>query len=282
MTHASEGQTGGMHGTEKAVTSDLDGFGFSHMILEVGDLDRSEQWYRDVVGLDFLGRGLMAEERPHSVLRMNSGQLLVLMEVENPEPRRHNSQTIHHAFWLTTDQYRSAQERFSADGIDISDERASFRAKGEFSMDAWDPDNHHWQVQTQGPEATEIIKPGVGVVECGPAEQFAVGSVTPFGKGNFFLIRNDEGFLALSRWCRHRNGLLINQKEHWQFFCHFHGATYNYDGDHTSHLRGVGPLRMNPVTITDQGIVTVDTDVVLERQEDEPPRFTAAPGLARR
>src|SRR5579871_2770967 len=137
---AEGGYVGGAHGVASRLTSDLEGFGFSHMILEVGDLDRSEQWYRDVAGLDVLGRGLMAEERPHSVLRMNSGQLLVLLEVERPEPRRHNSQTIHHAFWLTPEEYRSAQERLAAAGIDISDERAAFRAKGEYSMDAWDPD----------------------------------------------------------------------------------------------------------------------------------------------
>src|SRR2546428_11624622 len=162
MAHSSPTQTGGAHGLENTVTSSLEGFGFSHMILEVGDLDRSEQWYRDVVGLEVLGRDLIAEERPHSVLRLNCGQLLVLLEVDKPEPRRPNSLTIHHAFWLTLERYRTAQDRFAAAGIDISDERAAFRAKGEYSMDAWDPDGHHWQVQTHGPEATEIITPGVG------------------------------------------------------------------------------------------------------------------------
>lgn len=274
MAHSSGAQTGGAHGTEKTATSDLEGFGFSHMVLEVGNLDSSEQWYRDVVGLEALGRGLIAEDRPHSVLRMNCGQLLVLLEVDRPEPRRPNSLTIHHAFWLTPDRYRSAQERFAEAGIDISDERAAFRAKGEYSMDAWDPDGHHWQVQTHTSEATEIIKPGVGVVECGPVERFEIGSVTPFGAGNFFLVRGAEGFLALSRWCRHRNGLLANQQEHWRFFCHFHGATFNYDGDFTGHMRGVQPLRMNPVSITPEGMVMVDTDVVLERAEDEPPPYT--------
>jgi nitrite reductase/ring-hydroxylating ferredoxin subunit len=143
-------------------------------------------------------------------------------------------------------------------------------------MDAWDPDGHHWQVQAEGPEAQELIKPGVGVVDCGPLERFAVGSVTSFGDGNFFLIRNQKGLLALSRWCRHRNGILAHQQEHWRFFCNFHGATYNYNGDHTGHMRGVPPLRMNPVTVRD-GHVYVDTDVVLERAPDEPPRFTPVP-----
>ena len=148
-------------------------------------------------------------------------------------------------------------------------------------MDAWDPDGHHWQVQTHSPEATEIITPGVGVVECGPVDRFEIGSVTSFGAGNFFLVRSEQGFLALSRWCRHRNGLLANQPEHWRFFCHFHGATFNYEGDFIGHMRGVQPLRMNPVTITPEGMVKVDTDVVLERTEDESPQYTAVPELVR-
>jgi len=213
---------------------------------------------------------------------MDSGQLLVLLEVEDPEPRRKNSASIHHAFYLTMDQYRSAQERFPTYGIDISDERAAFRAKGEYSMDAWDPDGHHWQVQAEGPEATEIIKPGVGVVDCGPAEKYEIGSITSFGEGNFFLIHNEEGFLALSRWCRHRNGLLANQKEHWRFFCNFHGATFNYEGVHTGHMRELPPLRSNPVTISPEGHVLVDTDLVIDREVDERPCYVPAPQIAGR
>ncbi|HZT06448.1 MAG TPA: VOC family protein [Chloroflexota bacterium] len=258
-------------------TADLEGFGFSHLVLEVSDLDRSEAWYRDVAGLEVIGRNVLSETAPHSVLRMNTGQLLVLLEVDTPVPQRPNSGAIHHAFWLTMDQYHEAQERYAAAGYDTSDERAAFRSKGEYSMDAWDPDGHHWQIQSEGPEAQELIKPGVGVVECGPVEQFPVGSVTSFGAGNFFLVHAEEGFLALSRWCRHRNGILAHQPEHWRFFCNFHGATYNYCGDHTGHMRDVPPLRMNPVTVGDDGIVRVDTDVVVERDEDEAPPYAVAP-----
>jgi hypothetical protein len=147
-------------------------------------------------------------------------------------------------------------------------------------MDIWDPDGHHWQVQTEGPEATELIKPGVGVFDCGPAEKYEVGSVTSFGEGNFFLIREPEGFLALSRWCRHRNGILAHQAEHCRFFCNFHGATYNYQGTHTGHMRNVNPLRMNPVSISPDGHVLVDTDAVRERTDDEFPTYVPAPVAA--
>ncbi len=277
MSHAEHSQTGGAHAVLGAQTSDLEDFGFSHLVLEVGDLDKSEAFYRDVVGLEVLGRGLMAEPGPHSLLRMNTGQLLVLAQVDNAIPFRPNSVPIHHAFWLTMDQFRAAQGRFAAAGFDIGDERAAFRSKGEYSMDIWDPDGHHWQVQAEGPEATELIMPGVGLVDCGPCEKYEIGSVTPFGEGNFFLIREEEGFLALSRWCRHRNGILAIQAEHCRFFCNFHGATYSYEGTHTGHMRNIPPLRANPVTISPEGHVLVDTDTLAERTDDESNVYTPAP-----
>jgi len=254
--------------------------GFSHMVLEVKELDRSERFYEDVIGLDLLGRELLAEPRPHSLLRLNTGQLVVLTEVDDPVPIRDNTSSIHHALLLTTEQYAQAQERFKAHGYDIGDTREQFRAKGEHSMDIWDPDGHRWQLQAFGEEQHILIKPDVGVVDCGEADGFEVGSVTTFKDGNFFLIRRPQGFLALSRWCRHANGLLSYQREHWRFYCAFHGATYNLQGDHTGHLPNIPALRINPVTIDERGHVMVDTDMVEEREDGVPPCYTAACEMA--
>ena len=38
----------------------------SHLVLGVTDLDRSEHWYNDFMGMDIVGRALMADARPHS------------------------------------------------------------------------------------------------------------------------------------------------------------------------------------------------------------------------
>jgi catechol 2,3-dioxygenase-like lactoylglutathione lyase family enzyme len=275
--HADGAAEYGGHGQPGATAAPFDGFGFSHMVLEVADLDRSEAWYRDVLALEPMGRNLLAEPGPHAVLRMNTGQLVVLLQVESPDPIRENTSSIHHAFYLTYDQYREAQARFSAAGYDISDTREQFRAKGEHSMDIFDPDGHRWQVQAFSEEQHAVIKPGVGVVDCGPAAQYSVGSVTTFREGNFFLVREAGGFLALSRWCRHANGLVAYQREHWRFYCAFHGATYDQTGCHTGHLPNVGALRLNPVTITADGRVRVDTDVVIERDNAAPPPLVPAP-----
>jgi hypothetical protein len=38
-------------------------------------------------------------------------------------------------------------------------------------------------------------------------------------------------------------------------------------------MQNVAPLRMNPVTVTPDGRVLVDTDAVLERATDEAPAY---------
>jgi catechol 2,3-dioxygenase-like lactoylglutathione lyase family enzyme len=278
INHTQPSVTYGGHGTIDGAGDFVEGF--SHLVVEVKDLDRSEEFYQDVIGLELVGRGLLAEPRPHSLLRMNTGQLLVLLQDGAPVPIRKNSSSIHHAFLLTIDQYRQAQERFKAHGHDISDTREAFRAKGEHSMDIWDPDGHRWQLQAFGEEQHALLKPGVGLVDCGPAEDFEIGSVTTFKEGNFFLLRRKEGFLALSRWCRHANGLLSYQSEHWRFYCAFHGATYNLEGTHTGHLANIPALRQNAASIDDRGHILVDTDLVLERADDEPPCFAAMRDLS--
>ena len=127
---------------------------FSHLMLAVSDVGRSEKWYQEVVGLDLLGRDLTAEERPHSVLRMNTGQLLILVQVPEEEMRTNlgMSTGVHHAFMTTPNQYRRAITRMEEMGFDLVDYRAQFRAYGEFSSNFKDPDGHRLQLQCYGME----------------------------------------------------------------------------------------------------------------------------------
>jgi len=244
--------------------------GFSHLVIQVTNLDRSEKFYQEVMGLDPVGRDLVSEEGPNSLLKMNTGQMVLLVQVPKVEPFRPNSGSIHHAWLLTVEQYKRAQERLKARGYDISDTREAFRAMGEKSMDVFDPDGHRYQVQAFGPEAHEVVRPDVGKVRCGKIEDFEVGSVTLFGKAKFYLVRHPEGFIALSRWCSHMNGQIAWQKEHWRFFCSFHGATFNRKGESTGHIPNLGPLRIHPVTIEEDGTVVVNPEVALARKEFDP------------
>jgi catechol 2,3-dioxygenase-like lactoylglutathione lyase family enzyme/nitrite reductase/ring-hydroxylating ferredoxin subunit len=251
---------------------------FSHLVVGVTDLDGSEAWYRDVLGLDVLGRDLTGEERPHSVVATNSGQLFIL--VENKETYKRPERTgRHQALLVTPNAYIRAYERLQAMGYDIADTHEGHRALGNYSIDIQDPDGHRYQIQTYGPEAHEFQYSGAGIMDCGPAERFKVGDVRPFKTGNFHLVRLREGFVAISRWCTHMNGIVVYQKPHWHFYCPMHDATYDCRGIPSPYPgnRAGGPLRVHPITFSDEGHVLVNTDEAIERDAWDKSQAVRAP-----
>ncbi|MCZ6495681.1 MAG: VOC family protein [Alphaproteobacteria bacterium] len=239
--------------------------GFSHLVIHVTDLDRSEAFYRDVIGLDVIGRDLVNDQGPNLLLAMNSRQRVLLVEVPEVVAIRPNSSTIHHAWLLTMEEFDRTRARLKKMGYEVSDSRAQFRAMGEHSMDLFDPDGHRYQIQAYAPEATAVLCDNTGPINCGHLDDFPVGTVKSFVKGKFFLVRLDDGFIALSRWCTHLNGLLSWKKEHWEFYCPMHGARFDRRGMPRPLSHTPIPLRVHPVTITPDGEVMVDPDTAISR-----------------
>ncbi|HEX9809245.1 MAG TPA: VOC family protein [Alphaproteobacteria bacterium] len=255
--------------------------GLSHLTVHVTDLDRSEAFYRDVLGLEPVGRDLVADDGPTALLRSESGHMVVLVEVDSVEPFRGNTTSIHHAWYLTPEQHARAVARMKAMGRKIGDTREAFRAMGQKSFDVFDPDGHRYQVQCCGPEACEILKPAGGRIACGRVDDYAVGDVRLFNEGKLFVGRTADGLLALSRWCTHMNGLLQWRPNHWVFYCPYHKATFDRRGRSTSHgaLAGLPPMRLHPLEIAADGTIVVDTGVVLLRKSSaEADATPAVPG----
>ena len=251
---------------------------FSHLTIEVSDLDISEAFYRDVIGLDVLGRNLVAEIRPTSLLAMNTRQRVLLVEVPEVPPYPAEGGSIHHAWLLTIEQFAKARDRLEASGFESGiDPRQSFRAVGEYNMDIHDPDGNRFQIQAFGEESTKVLASGAGTMACGKIGEFAPGSVTRIAKGRFFLVHNDDGFLALSSWCTHKNGITAWQKESWHYYCPFHGAKFDRNGIYKGHMNCT-PLRLNPVSISDDETVIVDTSRFFARDGYSPTQ--AVPALA--
>lgn len=248
----------------------------SHLVLGVTDLERSEAWYRDFFAMDVLGRNLTAEELPHSALRMNTGQLLILVQQEQVVPERPGTNGTHHAFTMTPNQYRRMLHRVKEWGYDIGVYRAEFLAHGEYTMNFTDPDGHHVEINCTGPEAWEVMLPHAGVVDCGSAESYRVGDVKLFKEWDFFLVRLPEGFLAMSRWCRHMNGRVVWDRDHWRFRCPYHRATYDRRGSCTGGQPGLNALRLHPVSFSEQGHVLVDTDEAIDRACYDPGQAVAS------
>jgi|SRR5579862_622201 len=249
----------------------------SHLVLQVSNLDRGEAWYRDLMGMDVLGRGLRADPRPHSVLLMNTGHILVLVEVDNVVAQKPGTMAVHHAFTMTPNQYRAMLERVKTFGIDFWVDRAQFLAQGEYNINFQDPDGHWLEVCCDAPEASEILLPNVGALDCGPADQYRVGDVKLFKDADVFLVRVKEGFLAMSRWCTHMNGRMIWNKEHWRFQCPYHRATFDRHGNATGGQPNLDALRLYSISFSPEGHVLADTSHVIHRSCFESQQAAAPP-----
>ena len=256
--------------------------GFSHLVLPVADLERSEKFYREVFGLDLVGRNLVAEAEPNALLKSDCRQMVVLVETDKVKIERDGANSTHHAWLLKTpEEYHACVARLKAMGFEIEDYRAAFRAAGQYSVDIVDPDGHRFQIQSQGPEATEIKLPKKGKVRCGKARDHAVGSVTLFKEAQFFLLRLEQGFLALSQWCTHQNGLVAWRGNFYDFYCPKHGAVFLRNGESASVVMDLPPLRLHPLAIDDAGEIVVDTDRVVVRRGFAPDQLVPAePGAA--
>jgi catechol 2,3-dioxygenase-like lactoylglutathione lyase family enzyme/nitrite reductase/ring-hydroxylating ferredoxin subunit len=251
--------------------------GFSHLVLPVADLDRSEKFYREVFGLDLVGRNLVAEAQPNSLLKSDSRQMVVLVQSAGVKIERDGANSTHHAWLLKTpEEYHACIARLKGMGFEIEDYRAAFRAAGQYSVDIVDPDGHRFQIQSQGPEATDIRVPKKGKVRCGPAAKYEPGSVTLFKEEQFFLLRLEGGFLALSQWCTHQNGLVGWRGNFYDFYCMKHGAVFGRTGDSASVVMDLPPLRLHPLRIDQAGEIEVDTDRVVVRRAFSPDQLVPA------
>jgi catechol 2,3-dioxygenase-like lactoylglutathione lyase family enzyme/nitrite reductase/ring-hydroxylating ferredoxin subunit len=256
--------------------------GFSHLVLPVSDLDRSEKFYQEVFGLELVGRNLVAEAQPNALLKSDCRQMVVLVQADAVKTEREGANSTHHAWLLRTPaEYQACIAKLKTMGFEVEDYRAAFRAAGQYSVDLVDPDGHRFQIQTLGPEATEIRMAKKGIVRCGPVESHAIGSVTLHKEEQFFLLRLEQGFLAISQWCTHQNGLVAWRGNFYDFYCDKHGAVFNRTGDPASAIMDLPPLRLHPLRIDAAGEVEVDTDRVVLRRGFTPDQLVPAePGAA--
>jgi len=73
---------------------------------------------------------------------------------------------------------------------------------------------------------------GGDLFEAGLPNEFPIGTVTPFRRGRFFLIRmNDGGFLAMSLKCSHLGCSIIWDEKIKEFVCPCHSSKFSIAGD---------------------------------------------------
>ena len=90
----------------------------------------------------------------------------------------------------------------------------------------------------------------------GQVDDFAVGDAKPFNQGPFIVLRDEQGFWALTAVCTHQQ-CTVNVGE-TNLPCPCHGSVYDLDGQVVNGPASQ-PLSNLLVTINDTGAVFVDT-----------------------
>ncbi len=102
-------------------------------------------------------------------------------------------------------------------------------------------------------------------IECGAADDFPPGSVTPFRNGLFFLCRlEDNGFLALSLHCTHLGCSIAWQEDKQRFLCPCHASGFDLQGN-VINPPATRPLDLHPIHI-ENNLIKVDISRKIKRK----------------
>jgi cytochrome b6-f complex iron-sulfur subunit len=113
---------------------------------------------------------------------------------------------------------------------------------------------------------TPVLEEGAfgTVVKAGRVNEFEVGSVNYFRESRFYLVRLEEGFLAIYRKCPHLGCVVPWDEKSDNFNCPCHSSLFTMPGEVIS---GPAPRPMDLFPVEIRGDeVFVDTGVVIERE----------------
>jgi cytochrome b6-f complex iron-sulfur subunit len=129
------------------------------------------------------------------------------------------------------------------------------------------------------PSKTRADDPKAGaVVRAGPVESFAAGTVTAFQRGQFYLVRLDNGgLLALSCKCTHLGCTVPWIAKEKKFLCPCHASAFDITGCVIS-APAPRALDMFAVTI-ENNVVKVDTSRRIKRSGFESGQLVYPPKI---
>jgi cytochrome b6-f complex iron-sulfur subunit len=115
------------------------------------------------------------------------------------------------------------------------------------------------------PRKPQAKKGGFGtVIETGTVDSFAIGIVTAFPRGHFYLSRlEDGGFLAISRTCTHLGCTVPWIEKEKKFTCPCHASAFDITGDV---INAPAPRALDVYRVLiENNIVKVDTHNRIKR-----------------
>ena len=113
-----------------------------------------------------------------------------------------------------------------------------------------------------------------GLVYAGKVNEFEIGSVNRIMAGRFYIVRSEDGFLAMWQRCPHLGCAVPYSEDGGHFHCPCHGSLFNLYGE-VDGGPAPRPLDLFPITIQNDE-VWVDTSQPIERTHYDPSQVTAA------
>lgn len=97
------------------------------------------------------------------------------------------------------------------------------------------------------------------------------GSPFRYPEGKFYIVHTDDGLEALYWKCVHLGCTVPWVEGRKRFICPCHGSVYLYNGDRESGP-APGPLDLFPITVNEDGSITVDTNpnTAIKRSDYDP------------
>ncbi len=111
------------------------------------------------------------------------------------------------------------------------------------------------------------------VALAGPVESFAAGTVTAFQRGQFYLVRLDDGgFLALSCKCTHLGCTVPWVEKEKKFLCPCHASAFDITGNL---ITAPAPRALDMFRIIiENNILKVETSRTIKRSGFDPKQVT--------
>jgi len=105
------------------------------------------------------------------------------------------------------------------------------------------------------------------IVSVGRPERYTIGSVTLDPRFSIFVVRDQEGFYALSAVCTHLGRLTIWKADGGVIACPCHGSTFRRDGT-TIAGPAPAPLPWLKMWLGDDGYLIVDRSTTLSPRSE--------------
>lgn len=136
--------------------SALDLAGISHLVVEVGDLDKAVAFYSRVLGLKPIGTNILPGCGEHAALKCVSGQWVAL--VSNPARLDLREMGVHQAYRVSAAARAAIADRLAAEGIEVKSYKEDRSAEDGDNFYFFDPDGNRLQlVVTKNATATDAI-----------------------------------------------------------------------------------------------------------------------------